>query len=190
MRCAAPHRHALHRGGLCRCVGAWCAGGRLGADSLADVRAAAASSSFCPRSTIRLLAQDSSEKVRAAAAVCPAATLERLARHDSDEHVRAAAAGNARCPAEVLDDIIGSGGDIRFAGGDSSYEVWVAVAENPNSPPQTLWRLLAIPDDTLTEHIAENPNCPPEIHAQIESWNNEQEWAEMDEDAFLAQDAD
>ena len=88
--------------------------------------------------------------------------LARLARHD-DGYVRAAAAGHSSCPAEVLDSIIGASDDIRFAGGDSKYDVWVAVVENPN--------------------------CPPEIHAQIESWNGEAQYEEMDEDAYFEEDA-
>lgn len=103
---------------------------------------------------LRTLAEHPTEAVRAASAGnprCPQAVIARCALHDPIASVNIAAARNPSCPRAVID----------AAARTDNHDIRGAAASNPSCPPRTLAGLLDDPEIAVRAAAASNPNCGP-----------------------------
>ena len=115
---------------------------------------------------------------------CPPPLLEVLALHD-DPKIRQAVAANPVCPTLLLARLrVDSDRGVRYAAraadhstvprltGTQATERWcvLAVATNPNCPPELLGELAeSCPDVLQLQAIAAHPACPAELRTMLAS---------------------
>jgi hypothetical protein len=119
----------------------------------------------------RLLGEEQPSQVRASAAAnpkCPAEMLRR-ASTDPDENVRAAAAGNTACPEDI----------VRTLSTDPSAEVRAWAASNPSCPEEVLATLVRDRLYAVRIFAEDNPRLPTESRRWLDGLTNseyESDW--------------